>query len=291
MAFYLTSRGITNEVYYAAQKAARFFGTNHVDNSARLCHAASTVAMKATLGHGAATCSYVDWIGSDLIVLFGSNVANNQPVTTKYLHHAKERGAKVIVVNPYREPGLQRYWVPSIAKSALSGTAIADDWFDVHTGGDLAFLVGRLKALLVLDDGIDRAFVDAHTTGFDEVASAGRDGRRGPTSNTRAARPRARIEEFARLLVSRPNAIFVWSMGLTQHEHGVDTVKALMNLGLARGLAGRPIAAWCRSAATPVCRAEPKSAACPVSRQKPPGPGPPPGTSPSPRRVDGRPPR
>src|SRR5262249_38729755 len=51
-AFYLTSRGITNEVYYAAQKAARFLGTSHVDNSARLCHAASTSAMKATLGHG-----------------------------------------------------------------------------------------------------------------------------------------------------------------------------------------------------------------------------------------------
>src|SRR5688500_18873628 len=44
IAFYLTSRGITNEVYYAAQKAARFLGTSHVDNSARLCHAASTVA-------------------------------------------------------------------------------------------------------------------------------------------------------------------------------------------------------------------------------------------------------
>src|SRR5260221_14275937 len=44
IAFYLTSRGITNEVYYAAQKVARFLGTSHVDNSARLCHAASTVA-------------------------------------------------------------------------------------------------------------------------------------------------------------------------------------------------------------------------------------------------------
>src|SRR5215467_9945769 len=84
-AFYLTSRGITNEVYYAAQKAARFLGTNHVDNSARLCHAASTSAMKQTLGFGASTCSYADWLQADLIVLFGSNVANNQPVTTKYL--------------------------------------------------------------------------------------------------------------------------------------------------------------------------------------------------------------
>ena len=55
---YLTSRGILNEHYYAAQKAARAMGTNHVDNSARLCHAASTVAMKRTLGYGATTCSY-----------------------------------------------------------------------------------------------------------------------------------------------------------------------------------------------------------------------------------------
>ncbi|HEX2310571.1 MAG TPA: molybdopterin-dependent oxidoreductase, partial [Vicinamibacterales bacterium] len=52
-AFYLTSRGITNESYYVAQKAARIYGSANVDNSARLCHAASTVAMKAALGHGA----------------------------------------------------------------------------------------------------------------------------------------------------------------------------------------------------------------------------------------------
>ncbi len=118
---YLTSRGITNEVYYAAQKAARFFGTNHVDNSARLCHAASTAAMKATLGYGASTCSYVDWLHADLIVLLGSNVANNQPVTMKYLHYAKKNGAQIAVVNPYREPGLERYWVPSVPESALVG--------------------------------------------------------------------------------------------------------------------------------------------------------------------------
>jgi len=45
---------------------------------------------------------------------------------------------------------------------------------------------------------------------------------------------------FARLLIHRPNAILVWSMGLTQHAHGVETIKALMNVGLARGLPGRP---------------------------------------------------
>lgn len=238
MAFYLTSRGITNEVYYAAQKAARFLGTNHVDNSARLCHAASTVAMRAMLGQAASTCSYADWLDADLIVLFGSNVPNNQPVTTKYLHHARQRGAQIAVVNPYREPGLQRYWIPSIASSAWSGTPLADHWFDVHTGGDLAFLIGVLRCLAERD-GLDRAFIDAHTTGVDEAVAAAR-ATEWPDIEAQCGMSRATIGAFADLLVARPKAVFVWSMGLTQHAHGVDTVKALVNVGLARGLPARP---------------------------------------------------
>ena len=52
----------------------------------------------------------------------------------------------------------------------------------------------------------------------------------------------ADMRRFAQLLIARPNAIFVWSMGLTQHAHGVDTVRALINVGLARGLSGGRIA-------------------------------------------------
>ena len=100
LAFFVTSRGVTNEVYYMAQKAARFLGTNNVDNSARLCHAPSTAAMKHALGVAATTCSYKDWYGSDLVIFFGANPANDQPVTTKYLHEAKKLGTKVVLVNP-----------------------------------------------------------------------------------------------------------------------------------------------------------------------------------------------
>jgi molybdopterin-dependent oxidoreductase alpha subunit len=269
MACYLTSRGITNEVYYAAQKAWRVIGSNHVDNSARLCHAASTAAMKTTLGHGASTCSYVDWLDSDLIVFFGANTPNNQPVTTKYLHEATTRGAQIAVVNTYREPGLQRYWVPSIASSAMFGTRLADHWFDVHTGGDLAFLIGVFKALVEADEAnanasadasiaanangnspkadpnpspgavIDHAFIRERTRDFD----AARDAANAADWDALAAESGASIDDmrrFAQLLIARPNAIFVWSMGLTQHAHGVDTVRALINVGLARGLVGRP---------------------------------------------------
>ena len=237
LAFYLTSRGTTNEVYYAAQKAARFFGTNHIDNSARLCHAASTAAMKAMLGHGASTCSYTDWLQADLIVLFGSNAANNQPVTTKYLYQAKKNGAQIAVVNPYREPGLERYWIPSIAGSAMTGTPLADHWFDVETGGDLAFLNGVLRALVELG-GVDEEFVRERTVGFDR-ARARVEAIDWHHIERGSGMPRDRIVAFARLLIDRPNTVCVWSMGLTQHAHGVDTIRALVNVGLARGLVGR----------------------------------------------------
>src|ERR1051326_2745108 len=135
LAFFLTSRGITNEVYYAAQKVARFLGTNNVDNAARLCHSPSTGAMKYALGVAASTCSYTDWLGTDLIDFFGANPANDQPVTTKYLHFAKKLGTKVALVNPYLEPGMKRYWVPSNVDSALFGTKISDYWFPVSQDG------------------------------------------------------------------------------------------------------------------------------------------------------------
>jgi anaerobic selenocysteine-containing dehydrogenase len=140
-------------------------------------------------------------------------------------------------VNPYREPGLARYWVPSMAKSAVFGTTLAEHWFDVHTGGDRAFLVGVLRAL-VESGGVDEAYVRERTVGFDDACAAALasdwsalEAASGTTEDTMRA--------FARLLVEKPNAIFVWSMGLTQHADGVETVKALINVGLARGLPGR----------------------------------------------------
>ena len=94
-----------------------------------MCHAPSTTALKEAIGVAATTCSYRDVIESDLIVLFGADVANAQPVFMKYLYLAKKRGAKIAVVNPLREPGLERYWVPSNVESAMFGTKITDEFF------------------------------------------------------------------------------------------------------------------------------------------------------------------
>jgi molybdopterin-dependent oxidoreductase alpha subunit len=238
LAVYLTSRGILNEHYYAAQKAARALGTNHVDNSARLCHAASTVAMKASLGHGATTCSYTDWLSSDLIVFFGSNTPNNQPVTMKYLYEARQRGTRVAVVNPYFEPGLRAYWVPSVPESAVFGTRFADDWFAVDTGGDLAFLNGVLKVLLA-EDWLDHEFIERSTAGLPELR-AQLAAQSFEQLEQASGCARTDMRRLAELLRDARRAVFVWSMGLTQHAHGVATVQALINVGLARGYVGRP---------------------------------------------------
>jgi molybdopterin-dependent oxidoreductase alpha subunit len=237
LGFYLTSRGTTNETYYVAQKAVRALGTNSIDNAARVCHSPSTFGLKEALGVAASTCSYRDWIGTDLIVFIGSNPANNQPVTTKYLHLAKKAGTRVAVVNPYREPGMERYWVPSNVESALFGTRIADRFFELRTGGDAGFLAGAMKALID-HGGVDESFVAEHTTGFaalaEELAAVDWD-----RIERLAGTSRAEIEAFARMLAEAERGVLVWSMGVTQHAHGEDNVRAIVNLALARGFIGR----------------------------------------------------
>ena len=236
-AMFVTSRGVTNEVYYMAQKVARFLGTNNVDNAARLCHAPSSAAMKEMLGVAASTCSYKDWYGADLIVFFGANPANDQPVTTKYLHEAKRLGTRVVLVNPYREPGMERYWVPSTLGSALFGTDIADYWFPISQGGDIAFLYGVLK--VVFSHGWhDRSFIDRSTVGFRELRERV-ESFDWPILEAQSGLSRASMEEFAELIREAKTAVLVWSMGITQHAFGADAVRMILNLGLVKGYVGR----------------------------------------------------
>jgi molybdopterin-dependent oxidoreductase alpha subunit len=237
IAFFVTSRGMTNESYYVAGKVARFLGTNHIDNSSRPCHSPSTTGLKETVGVAASTCSYTDWIGSDLIVFFGSDVPNNQPVSTKYLYYAKRAGTKIAVVNPMQEPGLERYWVPSVPGSALFGTRLGDAFFPVHTGGDIAFINGVLKHLI--ERGwTDDAFIADHTTGFEALKSSLAQQTWEALERQSGLRREAMLD-FAGMYAAARSAVFVWSMGITHHRFGVANVKAIVNLALARGTVGR----------------------------------------------------
>ena len=193
--------------------------------------------MKHALGVAATTCSYKDWYGTDLVIFFGANPANDQPVATKYLHEAKKLGTKVVLVNPYREPGMERYWVPSTLSSAVFGTDIADYWFPVSTGGDIAFLYGVVK-ILIAQGWVDQDFISGHTAGFENLKSEAlkldfND------LETQSGVSRASMREFAELIRDARTAVLVWSMGITQHACGGDSVQMILNLGLLKGFVGK----------------------------------------------------
>jgi molybdopterin-dependent oxidoreductase alpha subunit len=243
LAFYLTARGITNETYYVAGKVARFLGTNNIDNASRICHSPSKTALKRSVGIGASSCNYKDWIGTDVLVFWGSVAANNQPVSTKYMYAAKRRGTKIIVINPYHEPAMDHYWIPSIAESALFGTKIADDFYKVNIGGDIAFMHGVMKHWFEMEkerpgSAIDHAFVREHVNGYEELR-AFVERQDWALLEKSSGLSRERMGEFARLLAAAKSGVFVWSMGLTQHRFGTDNISQVANLALLRGFLGR----------------------------------------------------
>jgi molybdopterin-dependent oxidoreductase alpha subunit len=242
-AFYLTARGITNESYYVAAKTARFLGTNNIDNASRICHSPSKTALKRSVGIGASSVNYKDWIGTDVLIFWGSVAANNQPVSTKYMYAAKRKGTKIICINPYHEPSMDEYWIPSVGESALFGTKLTDDFYQVNIGGDIAFMNGVMKVWFEMEknqlgSAIDRAFVAQHTNGIEALRKhvMKQEWRQLELSS---GITRERMQGFAQLLAKAKSAVFVWSMGLTQHRFGTDNISQVANLALLRGFLGR----------------------------------------------------
>ena len=126
----------------------------------------------------------------------------------------------------------------------MFGTKMADEFFPIHTGGDVAFVNGVLKHLLAIG-GIDRRFVTEHTTGFDALLAELED----EPFDVLEADPRARrAHDMARVRAHvrrrATSAVLVWSMGVTQHESGVDNVRAIVNLGLRAATSAGPARAY-----------------------------------------------
>src|SRR5262249_18399013 len=122
--------------------------------------------------------------------------------------------------------------------SSLFGTRLTDDFFPVRPGGDIAFFSGVLKAL---DEtgGFDEAFVAARTAGAGELrAHLGRLSWDEIVAEGGVAE--AEVRRLAALYRAARTAVIVYSMGLTQYAFGVDNVKMIVNLALARGMVGRP---------------------------------------------------
>jgi len=243
-AVFYTSGRTSNEAAFLYQLFARMLGTNNLPDCSNMCHESSGTALKEVVGVGKGTVHLDDFEVCDAIFVAGQNPGSNHPRMLTALEAAARRGCPIVAINPLREPGLLRFSHPQRYESLLArGTQIATLYLQVRIGGDAALFRG-LSKLLLENDAIDRAFIDAHTTGFDAFAARARE-----TSWDEIERSsgvtRAEIAAAAAIAMRSERTIACWAMGLTQHKDAVATIQEVVNFMLLRGNVGRPGAGLC----------------------------------------------
>ncbi|MGN6486982.1 MAG: FdhF/YdeP family oxidoreductase [Devosia sp.] len=239
--FFYSSGRSSNEAGFVFQLLARVWGTNNVNNCSYYCHQATSEGLATTIGKGTSTVELEDLTGADLIFVIGANPSSNHPRFIHMLKHCRDRGGDVIVINPAKEPGLVKFAVPKSPGSMLSGgTEIASDYLQPRIGSDVALFKGLMKAILAAG-AEDRAFIAAHTAGFDALR-ADLDALTWAEVEATCGIPRADIERVATRYANRHNVVFAWGMGMTHHLNGVANVEAIANLALLRGMVGRRFA-------------------------------------------------
>jgi molybdopterin-dependent oxidoreductase alpha subunit len=257
--FYCSGRA-SNEAAFLYQLFARAFGTNNFPDCSNMCHEATSTGLPVSIGIGKGTVTLEDFDDADAIFCIGHNPGTNHPRMLATLAAASKRGAPIIVANPMRERGLERFKSPQHMTEMFSphATPLASAYHQVGIGGDLAMLKGMMKAVFALEDArgdvLDHDFIARHTEGFAglkaDIEAASWDWIEASSGLSREA-----IESMAQVYASAKNVIICYGMGITQHKNGTQNVQAIANLLLLRGNFGRPGAGICRCAATATCRA------------------------------------
>ncbi|GAA5038347.1 molybdopterin-dependent oxidoreductase alpha subunit [Thermocatellispora tengchongensis] len=249
-ALFYTSGRLGNEAAFLLQLFARAFGTNNLPDCSNMCHESSGVALIETLGVGKGSVSLEDIYEADLVFVVGQNPGTNHPRMLSALERTKRSGGHVVAVNPLPEAGLLRFKNPQKARGVIGrGSRIADEFLQIRAGGDLALFRALNLLLLQAEDErpgtvLDREFIDAHTTGFAEFAEHAR-ALAWPDVLAATGLTREQIERVHARVLESKKIIVCWAMGLTQHKHGVPTIREIVNFLLLRGNIGRPGAGVC----------------------------------------------
>ena len=219
----LSSAKCTNEENYLIMKFVRaVLGTNNIDNCVRLCHSPTIVGLFRSFGSGAITNSIVELENSDCILVTGSNTTEQNPLVASYIMRGKEKGKRLIVVDPRKTPL----------------TKFADFHLIQKPGTDVAWINGFIN--VIINDGLeDRKFIEDRTEGFNELLKTVK--KYTPAYvETITGIPAEDLISAARLYAKADNASIVYSTGITQHTTGVDNVRSLANLAMLTGNVGRP---------------------------------------------------
>ena len=248
-AFYTSGR-TSNEAAFLYQLMVRSFGTNNLPDCSNMCHESSGSALSETIGVGKGSVSLPDLEQADLVLVVGQNPGTNHPRMLTSLEKIKQRGGKIIAVNPLPEAGLMRFKNPQTARGvAGGGTPLADEFAQIRIGGDLALFKALAGLLLQAEEAapgtvLDREFIEQHCHGFEEFAAQARDIDWDAVTEA-TAMSREQIEKIARMLIDSERTVACWAMGLTQHKQAVPTIREVTNLLLMRGMIGKPGAGVC----------------------------------------------
>jgi molybdopterin-dependent oxidoreductase alpha subunit len=237
VASYSSGRG-SNEAAFLLQLMMRTLGSNHLADCSDLCHAPSTIALDGMFGTRTSIVSLESLKEADCVVLAGSHAAANHPRLMNELINIRDRGGKIIVINPVMEIGLVKFGSPAFPlKSLVPGSNIANLYLQPMPGSDVALFIGMQKALIAQGK-VDRVFLQEHTEDWEAVLAQAQS----TTWETIVATcgvSQLEIETAASIISQAKGVVFAWAMGLTQHTNGVDNVYSIVNTALISGNVGR----------------------------------------------------
>ncbi len=252
--FYTSGRA-SNEAAFLYQLYAREFGTNNFPDCSNMCHEATSTGLPRSIGVGKGTVTLDDFEHADAVFSFGHNPGTNHPRMLGTLREVSRRGKPIVVANPMRERGLERFQDPQapVEMGTLGATKIASAYYLVKVGGDLAMLKGLIKAVFAADERdldaggpgiLDREFIATHTTGIDALR-ADIDAASWPDIVSGSGLSQAEIERMADVYCHADRTIICYGMGITQHRNGTEIVQQIANLLLLRGNIGKEGAGIC----------------------------------------------
>lgn len=243
-----TSGRASLEASYMYQLFGRMYGTSNFPDSSNMCHETTSVALPEVIGVPVGTVQLEDFETTDCVFFFGHNTTTNAPRMLHPLQEAAQRGVPIVTFNPLRERGLERFVNPQNPVQMIAGgTRISSQYYQVRVGGDAAAIIGICKLVIEADDRavksgeprvIDVDFITQHTSGFDEFAAFCR-AQDWNEIERASGLPQSAMLAAANTYMAANAVIANYGMGVTQHRHGVETAKMIVNLLLLRGNIGK----------------------------------------------------
>ena len=220
LAILSTGQLVTEEFYTLGKLAQLGFKTTNYDGNTTLCMASAVSGYKRSFGSDGPPGAYEDLEVADVIVLIGANIADNHPILWEHLRKNTKR--TLIVVDP------------RVSKTAM----MADMYVPIKPRSDIA-LVNGIMHILIRDGKINREYIEAHTTGFAELAVFLRSFTPESVAQTTGISVE-QLEKVAAIYGAAQAAFIGWTMGVNHSVQGTETVNAINTLALITGNIGRP---------------------------------------------------